>query len=289
MPMKILILIFIIFSFNYIFQACGGPATKQDDGLTEEERRQKEELDEIESLLGITQDKEESKRNTPQDNKKSDETLGLLDSDEALMQSQQPMVEPQKQVIQPAKTAGDDKKVKQLEKEISSLQNQINEKDLVISDLRAQLSFQSEQLTANPPQYSSYSPSGYSAPDVDMDYQDRYNKGLELFHVREYRSAIEMFESLLATSANNSLSDNAQYWIGESHYALGQYDKAIIDFEKVFTFPKSNKNDHAQYKLGLCYLRKGDSVKAKEEFQRLIELYPKSEYVSRAREKLNSL
>jgi tol-pal system protein YbgF len=122
-----------------------------------------------------------------------------------------------------------------------------------------------------------------------MDYQGNYDRGLEHFHSRDYRSAIEVFESLLATSANNSLSDNAQYWIGESHYALGQYDKAIIDFEKVFTFPKSNKDDDAQYKLGLCYMRKGDNVKAREEFQRLLDLYPKSEYISRVKEKLNSL
>ena len=289
--MKILILIFIVFSFNYLFQACGGTRPEADDGLTEEERQQKEELDEIESLLGITQEKDDSQQQ-PAGDKKSDETLGLLDSDEALVQTQ-PIVPPEKQITQPVQPPVDNEKIKQMEREISDLQNQISEKDLIISDLRAQLSFQSEQLSANPPSYSSsssgYSPSGYTASDVSMDYQGNYDRALELFHSRDYHSAIEAFESLLATSANNSLSDNAQYWIGESHYALGQYDKAIIDFEKVFTFPKSNKDDDAQYKLGLCYMKKGDNVKAREEFQRLIDLYPKSEYISRAREKLNSL
>jgi tol-pal system protein YbgF len=121
------------------------------------------------------------------------------------------------------------------------------------------------------------------------EYQQTYQEGLDLFHARNYKQATSVFESLLASDANNSLSDNAQYWIGECSYAMGQYKKAIIDFEKVFTFPKSNKNDAAQFKLGLCYMRLGDSQKAKEEFQRLLDVYPKSEYTKRAQEHIASL
>lgn len=110
-----------------------------------------------------------------------------------------------------------------------------------------------------------------------------------MFNDRNYQNAIEAFESLLASQANHSLADNAQFWIGECHYALGQYKKALIDFEKVFTFPKSNKNDSAQFKLGLCYLRLGDKSKAREEFQRLVDVYPKSEYLKRAQSHLQEL
>ena len=62
-----------------------------------------------------------------------------------------------------------------------------------------------------------------------------------------------------------------------------------LDFEKVFTFPKSNKNPDAQFKLGLCYLRLGDREKAREEFQRLLDVYPKSAYVNRAQQHLGEL
>ena len=132
----------------------------------------------------------------------------------------------------------------------------------------------------------------YSATAGDVppgEYQMRYQEGLDLFHARNYIQAVDVFESLIASDANNSLSDNAQYWIGESHYALGQYKKAVIDFEKVFTFPKSNKNPDAQFKLGLCYIRLGDSAKAGEEFQRLIDVYPESDYAGRAQDHLAGL
>ena len=64
----------------------------------------------------------------------------------------------------------------------------------------------------------------YSATAGDVppgEYQMRYQEGFDLFHARNYKQAIEVFESLIASDANNSLSDNAQYWIGESHYAHG--------------------------------------------------------------------
>ena len=68
----------------------------------------------------------------------------------------------------------------------------------------------------------------------------------------------------------------------------GCHDTAIAAFHKVFTFPKSNKNPDAQFKLGLCYVRKGDSPKAREEFQRLLDLYPNSDYSKRAQSHLTS-
>jgi TolA-binding protein len=135
-------------------------------------------------------------------------------------------------------------------------------------------------------------PLSYSGATGDVpsgEYAQTYQNGLDLFHSQSYQNAIGVFESLLASNINNSLSDNAQYWIGECHYALRQFKKAIIDFEKVFTFTNSNKNDAAQFKLGLCYLRLGDTVKAKEEFQRLIDVYPNSEFVSRTRTHLSEL
>jgi len=119
--------------------------------------------------------------------------------------------------------------------------------------------------------------------DVSMEeYQSRYDDARREFESRNYQSAATLFESMLAASSQHSLSDNAQYWIGECHYALRQYDKAIIDFEKVFTFANSNKQDDAQYKLGLCYIRMGDKTKAREELNTLIQRYPNSEYAPKA-------
>jgi len=115
----------------------------------------------------------------------------------------------------------------------------------------------------------------------------RYQEALDVFHQHEYRQAINQFEQLLATDMNNDLSDNAQYWIGECYYAMGQYQEAIMAFEKVFTFRFSNKNDYAQFKIGQSYFKMGDKERANQEFQQLLDTYPDSELVARTRSYLS--
>ena len=98
-----------------------------------------------------------------------------------------------------------------------------------------------------------------------------------------------MFSELINTDPNNSLSDNCQYWIGESYFGMVNYNQAIAEFEKVFSFSSSNKNDDAQLKLGVCYVKLGDLAQARAEFNRLLAVYPKSEYTSIAQKYISKL
>ncbi len=120
-------------------------------------------------------------------------------------------------------------------------------------------------------------------------FEEQYQAALSTYRNRQYKSAIQKFEALLSQNMTHSLSDNCQYWIGECYYGLGNYQQAIIAFEKVFTFAKSNKDDASQLKLGLCYMRLNNQAKAKEEFNKLIGNYPSSEYVSIARRFIQKL
>ena len=87
---------------------------------------------------------------------------------------------------------------------------------------------------------------------------------------------------------NHDLADNSQYWIGEIYYALNDYRSSIKEFEKVFSFPGTNKADDAQYKLGLCYMNIGQKDNANKQFNNLMEFYPKSEFNKKAKEYLQS-
>ena len=269
---KFITIVFLSFLF---FMSC---ASSQPDGdaaaaMNEEDARQKE-LDEIEALLGVQRPPSEKDNKKKSD--KEDDTLGLLSSEDVPVKST---------VKAPAKPAPD------ADKEVKDLKVQISQKDDQISDLKRQIKNQNMQISQLESQKSIPAPA-YSAPVGDVapgEYKQRYNEGYDLFQARNYQAAIDVFESLIASDGNNSLSDNAQFWIGESHYAMRQYKKALLDFEKVFTFPKSNKNADAQFKLGLCYVRLGDKDKAREEFQRVLDVYPKSDYTARAQKHLAEL
>jgi tol-pal system protein YbgF len=114
-------------------------------------------------------------------------------------------------------------------------------------------------------------------------FSDRYQEALQTYRSHRYLDAVQKFEALIASNAKHSLADNCQYWIGEAYYDQGNYTQAIVAFEKVFTYPGSNKDDSAQLKLGLCYVKLNDKPKAKDELQKLVNNYPNSEFISIAK------
>lgn len=134
--------------------------------------------------------------------------------------------------------------------------------------------------------------SGYSIPQVPLSpkvYKVEYRNALQAFDSSRYNDALASFQKLINSNPNNELADNSQYWIGESYYGLKDYERALLEFEKVFTFPNNNKMDAAQIKLGICYLKLKNLVKAKEEFNRLIQIFPESEYIPLSNQLISKL
>ena len=112
---------------------------------------------------------------------------------------------------------------------------------------------------------------------------------MDLFNLANYSDAKNIFEKLLRSNPDSELADNTQFWIGECYYGESEYERAILEFEKVFTFPNNNKMEAAQLKLGFCYLRLNNKKRAKDEFSRLVELYPGSEYLPIANKHIKKL
>jgi len=293
MKLKSFIYLSLILIFPFGFMACaacaGSQPDDQPDASTQDEK-QKQELDDIEALLGISGDEQTSDSNTQSDNNQqadnqaqtdntaqkdkaaSDEKLNLLSTNDVVNTNQNATISSAEK--------------KKLDKKIKALQQKLKRKDQTIADLQAQVSMQENELSKR----NSGGSGQTIVSDISMDeYQSRYDEARAEFENRNYNAAIQLFESLLAASSTHPLAENAQYWIGECQYALRQYDAAIISFEKVFTFASPNKKDDAQFKLGLCYIRKHEMNKAREELNRLIDEYPKSEFLSKANRLLEKM
>lgn len=223
----------------------------------------------IDELLGLTDKKLEKGEKEEEETIAEDDVLRLLG-----------VVEEEGAAV----TESKDKS--QLEKEVERLEAERAALDTKEKSLREKVTQQEEDIASitKEGERSEVSSRERSAPSwKSASYKDRYEDARQDYLARHYREAIQKFEVLLAENTKNSLSDNCQYWIGESYWGLGKYQQAIVAFEKVFSFIKSNKEDAAQLKLGLCYLRLNDNERAKQEFQKLIDNYPTSEYVSSAR------
>ncbi len=123
----------------------------------------------------------------------------------------------------------------------------------------------------------------------DAEYREMYIEGLSTYQNGEYEKSLKIFNDLIDINPVHDLADNCQYWIGEVYYGMKDYKRSIKEFEKVFTFSGSNKDDDSQYKLGLCYINIGNKSRAKDEFQKLLEIYPNSEYYQKSKQYLQQL
>ena len=146
---------------------------------------------------------------------------------------------------------------------------EIKENIAFINDqiLRLDSSIQGQRPAPRPQAASVFKPGGF-------DVNAAYNGARSEYEARRYESAISGFTEILTVAPNNDLADNAQYWIGECYYSMGQFDKALEAFHKVFNFPESNKLSDAHVKIGLTYLKMDNINSATQELRSVVKSYP---------------
>lgn len=146
----------------------------------------------------------------------------------------------------------------------------------------------SKKKTPRQPPPSSPARKGIFRPDT-YKIQVSYKAALQDYYDGKFEQAIGEFGEILAMAPRSDLADNAQYWTGECYFSLKNYRKALSEFQKVFSYPKTNKGDAAQLKIALCYRELGDHANALAELRKLLRDYPRSEFRSRAQSELKTL
>jgi tol-pal system protein YbgF len=136
---------------------------------------------------------------------------------------------------------------------------------------------------------ATFSPSAASAILSNSPEYDSYQNALRSFNSRNYNAALKLFSEVLRQYPQGAYADNCLYWSGECYYALRDFANAIASFKKVFEFKNSSKADEAQLKIGMCYMKMGQPALAKGELKTLIDRYPASEYVPRAKKYLSEI
>jgi tol-pal system protein YbgF len=126
---------------------------------------------------------------------------------------------------------------------------------------------------------------GVSAGAGDL-YKDAY----ETFQKGDLEGARRKFETFLKQYPNTELSDNTQFWIGETFYLKKDYEKAILEYEKaIVKYPEGDKIPSALFKQALAFLELGDKTNARNLFRRVIERYPQSDQAEMAKKRLDAI
>jgi tol-pal system protein YbgF len=109
---------------------------------------------------------------------------------------------------------------------------------------------------------------------ADKKTTDEYNACYEFVKQNKLPEAEQAFKSFLENNAENSLTPNGWYWLGQVQYKQQHYQDARVSFLNAAGYKASAKRPDALYKLGMIYKALGDNDKAKRFFEVVIKTYP---------------
>ncbi|MBN2298338.1 MAG: tol-pal system protein YbgF [Deltaproteobacteria bacterium] len=111
-----------------------------------------------------------------------------------------------------------------------------------------------------------------------------YETGVELFRSSRYADAVTDLKSYLGQNPDPTLVDNAHFWIGESYYALGKYEDAILRYDLVVKkFSTSEKVPECLLKQGMSFIKMGDKETGELILQQLISGYSNTDAAAKAK------
>jgi tol-pal system protein YbgF len=106
----------------------------------------------------------------------------------------------------------------------------------------------------------------------------------------QYSLAITGFETFLKAFPKSEMADEAQFYIGETHYVTGRYQDAVAAYNQVIqNYPGSNSVLEAYYKRGLAQERLGEGDAARASWEFLVKNHPESEAGRLAKQNLDRL
>lgn len=86
-----------------------------------------------------------------------------------------------------------------------------------------------------------------------------YENAFGLIKNGQYDAAQGQFQDFLNQYPDHALAGNAKYWLGETYYVRGQFDKAARIFAEAFQkYPKSSKAPDNLLKLGMALAAMGN-------------------------------
>lgn len=125
---------------------------------------------------------------------------------------------------------------------------------------------------------------------VDPAAQALYDRGYTLYHQGKFLDAEASFQRFLQAYPATELSDNAQFWIGESRYSRGDTRGALAAFREVLQkFPEGNKVPDALIKEGDCLEILGDRDGARDRYSEVKRRFPDSGAAVMAEDRLAGL
>jgi len=103
-----------------------------------------------------------------------------------------------------------------------------------------------------------------------------YRRANKLFSDAEYSEAVTLYEQVLAAPPEGVPFSELYIRIGDSHFWLGNFRKALNAYRHALRDQKRSERAETQYWIGYCCFLLGRDAEAVTELLKIPELYPDS-------------
>ena len=167
----------------------------------------------------------------------------------------------------------------------------VKELEAKVAKLTEGLSSQGEQLRKGIQYHPALPAEGTETAAAENDAIRRdYESAWRVLEKKDYRNAIPRFKDFIKKYPKSTLAGNAQYWIGESHYALREFEQAIIEFDAVRTrYPQTEKVAPSLLKQAYAFAELGENQNARVLLQEIVDKYAQTPEGTQAQQKLKTL
>ena len=127
-------------------------------------------------------------------------------------------------------------------------------------------------------------------PIPQGDDRANYQAAFDLLKDGKYPEATSAFKQFISTFPDSTLSDNAWYWLGESHYVTRQYGDALKAFRTVVDkYPASRKLPDALLKIGYCNYELKNFSEARTALNQVVQQYADTTAARLASQRLSKM
>ena len=175
-------------------------------------------------------------------------------------------------------------------RQLLAVQEMTGQSQRQLSILKAQLDARAEAIDARPiapPTDTTGVGPRPTAPAASADQM--FQGALELHRRGSPATARRAFQDFLQQYPTHPYVPDALHFLGETWEASAP-DSAVARWNEVVSrFPQSTRAPESLFKIGILASRRGEKPAAKAAFEKLIKMYPRSEFAEVAQERLKEL
>lgn len=183
----------------------------------------------------------------------------------------------------------------QLRSSITTFEQRLEQLDYKLVDLTDRINTLAEQpalVTQTPVQDTTAGSDTTTEASTTVDPKVVFNAAYKSLVAGNNEIAILGFEEYLKSFPNTELTDDAQYWLGESYYNMDppDYQKARMEFRKVVdNYPESDRMASAKFKLARSLEELGEQAEAIGIYREIVGDYPQTAEANRSKVQLEGL